>query len=331
MADCNDLFLEYLEIIRLGAANRKSLRASRNANRTRIKEYFTEELGREAPLFYGQGSYPMHTIITPESGDYDLDDGVYLQGLGTDTDKWPAASTVHRWIVDATAGYTNEPPQDKNRCIRVRYAANYHIDLPIYAMDASGRPLIFDKSADKPYESDPRAFTNWFHDNVNQRGTQLRNVVRYLKAWRDHHYSTGAAAASGLGYTILAVSNYVPKERDDLAFAETVKAIYTHMKYSGSIRKPTFPYEDLTSWWDETKRANFLAKLESLRDRSVDAIEEADKGVAAKIWKRRVFGYRFPDYEEPEDGGDDGGSTKSNSAAYVTSGPAILGNDGRSA
>lgn len=328
MADCHDLFLEYLEIIRLGPTNRKSLRTSRNANRKRIKEYFQEELGREAPLFYGQGSYPMHTIITPEDEDYDLDDGVYLQGLGTDPDKWPVASTVHRWIVDATSGYTSEPPQDKNRCVRVRYASNYHIDLPIYAMDALGKPLIFDKSADRPYESDPRAFTTWFQDNINRRGTQLRNITRYLKSWRDHHRSGGAAAASGLGYTILAVNNYVPDEGDDIAFAETVKAIYNHMKYNGTIRKPTFPFEDLTSWWDETKRANFLSKLESLRDRCVDAIEEEDKAVAAKIWQRRVFGYRFPDYE-PEDGDD--GSTKRNAAPLRTSAPAILGSDGRSA
>lgn len=327
MADCNDLFLDYLEVIRLGPLNRKSLRTSRNANRQRIKEYFTEELDRDAPLFYGQGSYPMHTIITPESGDYDLDDGIYLQGLGTEPDKWPVATTVHKWIVDATEGYTSDTPQDKNRCVRVRYAANYHIDLPIYAMDASGKPLIFDKSADKPYESDPRAFTDWFQNQIRQRGTQLRNVVRYLKAWRDHHSSGGAAAASGLGYTILAVNNYVPNERDDLAFAETAKAIYLHMQYNGSIRKPVFPQEDLTSWWDQTKRENFLLKLEALRDRSSEAIEEADKSVAAKIWKRRVFGYRFPDYDEPEDGGN----RKDHAAAQVTSRPAILGNDGRSA
>jgi hypothetical protein len=327
MADCHDLFLEYLEVIRLGAEKRKSLRTSRNANRERIREYFKEELKRETPLFHGQGSYPMHTIITPEDFDYDLDDGVYLQGLGTDIAKWPAASTVHKWIVDATAGYTKEPPQDRNRCVRARYTAGYHIDMPIYAMNAEGKPLIFDKSADSPYESDPRAYTDWYKAAVKEKGTQLRSVTRYLKAWRDHHRTTGAGATSGLGFTILAVNNFVADERDDVAFAETVKRIYTHMKYNGTIKKPTFPFEELTSWWDETKRANFLSKLESLRDRCVDAIAEEDKSVASKIWSRRVFGGRFPIYE-PE---DEGSSKKSAAAAVRTSAPAILGNDGRSA
>lgn len=327
MADCNDLFLDYLGIIRLGSVNRKSLRNSRNANRERIRGYFAEELNREAPLFYSQGSYPMNTIITPEGGDYDLDDGIYLQGLGTDLDKWPVATTVHQWIVSATERYTTDPPQDKNRCVRVRYAANCHIDLPIYAMDASGKPLIFDKGTEKPYESDPRAFTNWFHNHTKRRGAQLRNVVRYLKAWRDHHSTGGAAAASGLGYTILAVNNYVPNERDDLAFAETAKAIYLHMQFNGSIQRPVFPHQDLTSRWDQTKREKFLSKLEGLRDRSIEAIEEADKSVAAKIWKRKVFGYRFPDYNEGENG--DNGTIVSE--VHVTSRPAILGSDGRPA
>lgn len=326
MADCHDLFLEYLEVIRLGSDKRKSLRTSRNANRDRIREHFEDKLKREIPLFHGQGSYPMHTIITPEDYDYDLDDGIYLQGLGTDVDKWPAATTVHKWIVDATSGYTKEPPQDKNKCVRARYAAGYHIDMPIYAMNAAGKPLIFDKSADKPYESDPRAYTNWFQKAVNEKGTQLRSVTRYLKAWRDHHRTSGAGATSGLGFTILAVDHYVSDGRDDVAFAETVKRIYIHMKDKGTIKKPTFPYEELTSWWDATKRANFLSKLESLRDRCVDAIEEKDKSLASKIWSRRVFGGRFPIYEPEDDGG-----TKKNSAPIRTSAPPILGNDGRSA
>jgi hypothetical protein len=300
------------------------LKRSRKANRERIKEHFKEVLKREAPLFCGQGSYPMHTIITPEDGDYDLDDGVYLQGLGTDPKQWPAAATVHKWIIDAVSGYTKEPPIDKNRCVRVRYAADYHIDLPIYAMDAAGKPLIFDKSADEPYVSDPRAFTEWFQEHVNRQGAQLRRIVRYMKAWRDHHQSTGVAAASGLAFTILVTEIFVAREdRDDIALAETVKGIYTHMELNGTIRKPTFPYEDLTGWWDETKRKNFVSKLESLRDRALEAVEEEDKAVAAKIWKQRVFGYRFPDYDDTE--------SKGGAKALKTPAPAILGNDERSA
>lgn len=322
MANCHQQFTEFLNEIRLDSERKKSLRISRNENRKRIKRHFENVLGKEAPLFWGQGSYPMHTIINPLDSDFDLDDGVYLQGLGTDIEQWPAASTVHKWIVDAVSGFTSEPPQDKARCVRVRYQKDYHIDLPIYAINSENVPMIFDKNAEQPYESDPRAFTTWFQNHVKSQGGQLRRIVRYFKAWRDHQ-GGATKAATGLGYTVLAVNHFQPNDRDDIAFTETVKVICSHLKYVGTIIKPTFPYEDLTAWWDETKRANFIESIETLRDRCNDAIVENATSTASKIWAKRVFGYRFPVVENEENA--------NKSAAVVTSAPAILGNDRRSA
>src|SRR5262245_42655122 len=118
MSNCHELFQDYLEVVRIDSAKKASLRSSRNANRNRICEYFRETLKREVPRFHGQGSYKMFTMINPLDGDYDIDDGVYLQGLGTDQSKWPKAETVHCWIVNAVDGYTSTPPQDKARCVR---------------------------------------------------------------------------------------------------------------------------------------------------------------------------------------------------------------------
>lgn len=42
MADCHDLFQNYLEKISLTEAKRENLRGIRNANRSHIKEYFRE-------------------------------------------------------------------------------------------------------------------------------------------------------------------------------------------------------------------------------------------------------------------------------------------------
>jgi hypothetical protein len=323
MADSHKQFIGFLNEIRLTAERKSYLITSRTENRKRIKRHFENNLGKDSPLFWEQGSYPMHTIINPLDSDFDLDDGVYLQGLGTDPQKWPKAATVHKWVVDAVSGFTSEAPQDKARCVRVRYQKDYHIDLPIYAMNDKNVPLIFDKNADEPYESDPRAFTKWFQAHVNQKGTQLRSIVRYFKAWRDHQ-GGATKAASGLGYTILAVNNYYPSTRDDIAFTETAKNIYNHLKSAGTITKPTFPYEDLTSWWDETKRASFVQSFESLRNLCIDAIAEENLLTSTKIWAKRVFGYRFPIVENDE-------NVNKSAAVVITSAPAILGNDRRSA
>ncbi len=54
--------------------------------RDKIKKYFSEELDVKKPKFYGQGSYMMNTTVTPIDGEYDIDDGIYLEHL-KDTDE----------------------------------------------------------------------------------------------------------------------------------------------------------------------------------------------------------------------------------------------------
>jgi hypothetical protein len=319
MANCDRSFLDYLEVIRIGAAKKASLRTSRNANRERICKYFRDTLGRDEPRFHGQGSYKMFTMINPLDGDYDIDDGVYLQGLAVDQSKWPTADTVHSWIVKAVEGYTSIPPQDKARCVRVRYSGDYHVDLPIYAENALGVPMLFEKGK-APYESDPKAFTSWFLGRVKDNGEQLRRLVMYLKGWRDKQQE-GLARVTGLSLTILAANNFKSAPRDDIALVETVSRICTQMGQGGGIRKPVTPREDLAANWSPSQRSNFVEKLGALRDRGGDALAEEDEVTASRIW-RRQFGDRFPVVETT-------GQTKGR--PIRTAAPAILGYDGRSA
>lgn len=225
----------------------------------------------------------MRTGINPLDGEYDIDDGVYL-GLGTD--KVIVADSLKPYTVGSW-----RPPKalpmsrhkTKPTCVRVRYAGNYHLDLPIYAMSASDVPDFFKKGSE-PFESDPRGFTTWFQERVNRHGQQLRYIVRYLKAWRDYQQG-GAVVASGLALTILTANHFTADDRDDVALVKTVEAIYTYIEWGGSITKPVTPYEDLAADWTDNQRANFLTKLKNLRDRGRDALDEEEKSVASGIWQ----------------------------------------------
>lgn len=316
MADCHDLFCKFYEEIRLSHSKRESLRTSRTANRDRIKDHFRDVLKREIPKFYGQGSYNMHTIVNPLDDDFDIDDGVYLQCLGTDPSKWPSCETVHGWIIDATKGYTKSPPTSRANCVRVPYVG-YHVDLPCYALNAEGVPMLFRKGK-VPVESNPREFSKWFQDKVNAFGDQLRHDVRYLKAWRDHQ-GGDALLASGLGLTILASNNFIDDSRVDVSFVKTVTLIHSYMSAGGRITKPVKPYEHLDDGWTQNQRNNYIKKLQTLMDRGNDALEEVSRAVASGIW-RQIFGNRFPIVEEEN----------KNAAPLRTPYPAILGNDGRS-
>lgn len=97
MSNCHDLFIKFHDDeIYLKSDKKESLRTSRNALRDKIKKYFSEELDVKKPKFYGQGSYMMNTTVTPIDGEYDIDDGIYLEHLkDTDEGDWPTPSTVH--------------------------------------------------------------------------------------------------------------------------------------------------------------------------------------------------------------------------------------------
>ncbi|WP_432199362.1 CBASS cGAMP synthase [Anoxybacillus gonensis] len=324
LAQCNDLFLKFDEKIKLKPGKKESLRTSRNALREKIKDYFAETLKVSKPKFWGQGSYMMNTTIEPIEGEYDIDDGVYLMHLASEKEEdWPATSTVHNWIVKAVDGHTNTPPKDKNTCVRVIYKNDYHVDLPIYIKpEDAEHPKLAHKTKGW-IDSDPKALTNWFNDEVKNKGDQLKRIVRYFKAWKDYKKGDDKFP-SGMIFTILAANHFVEgyEEDDDSAFVATAQEIYDQLNSSFSLKRPVFPEEELLDEWSETAKTNFLNKLSNLIKQGQKALETEDKKEAADIW-RKIFGDRFPEYTPPEERMDKG-------YALQTSKPAVLGNHGRS-
>lgn len=299
MANTHEQFRSYLEKIRLTSARRKGLIDSREANRDRIRNHFRDNLNRPIPNFHGQGSFSMHTNLNPlAEGDYDLDDGVYIQGLGTDMSKWPSAETVHGWIVDAVKDATSEPPVNKVPCVRVRYAKDYHIDLPSYAMNDQNVPMLFELKKE-PTESDPRAFTDWFNAQAKEKGEQLKPIVRYLKGWRDYQ-GNEVKIATGLALTILAAHNFVSDDRDDVAIVNVLRAITNHLEKGHSIDKPVTPYENLAAHWTDDQRRTLIEKFKTFRDRGQDALDEEELHIATGIWQKQ-FGTRFPTTDSPKE------------------------------
>lgn len=326
LAQCNDLFLEFNEAIKLKPEKKSSLRTSRNAIREDIKKYFDETLKVTKPKFWGQGSYMMNTIIKPIEGEYDIDDGVYLEHLASkEEDNWPSTSTVHNWIMNAVKDRTSTPPQDKNTCVRVIYKDDYHIDLPIYI---KGKDMDHPKLAHKSkgwVDSDPKKLTNWFNDEVAENGDQLKRLIRYFKAWKDFK-KNGDKFPSGMIFTILAANHYLEdyEEDDDSAFIAVAKEIYDSLANNFSLKRPVFPEEELLNDWSESAKAAFLSKLSSLITNGQKALEKEKKSDAANIWIK-LFGDRFPEYTPPETE-----NRMEKGYALQTSEPAVIGNYGRS-
>ncbi|MGN7296363.1 cyclic GMP-AMP synthase DncV-like nucleotidyltransferase [Ferdinandcohnia sp. SAFN-114] len=325
MAQCNDLFIEFDRKIKLKPEKKKSLRKSRNALRVKIQNHFENNLKVTKPKFWGQGSYMMNTTIEPIEGEYDIDDGVYLVHLSSkEEEEWPAASTVHNWILKAVDGHTSTTPVNKNTCVRVIYKDDYHIDFPIYIKgDNADHPKLAHKTKGW-IDSDPKALTNWFNTEVTSKGDQLKRIVRYFKAWKDYKKGDDKFP-SGMVFTILAANYFVEgyEEDDDSALIAIAKEIYDNLSDSFSLNRPVFPEEDLLDDWSDTAKTNFLSKLSTLISNGQKALEKDKLSDAADIWIK-IFGDRFPKSNPPEE------ERVNKGYALQTSTPAILGNHGRS-
>jgi len=319
MADCSDLFQTFHERISLPSSKKEGLMQARDAIRDRIRKHFKQELNCKIPKFWIQGSYAMKTVVNPLDGEYDIDDGVYLQNLDRNKDKWPPTSTVHEWIYKAVKGHTDKEPVDKRACVRVIYSGRYHVDLPIYG-ESEELFYLAEKGENSWNESNPKGLTEWFKKEVELKGEQLRRVVRYLKAWADFKENTNGKMPSGLLLTVLAAYNHEKYQRDDTCMGATVKKIHTSVSTNFVVDNPVDNNEDLANRLTESQKETFKNLLSRLLVSAGTALKDDSRKKASETWQKE-FGDRFPVADDPD----------KQRELLKTSAPALLKNDARSA
>jgi len=316
MADCHDLFKDFFVNIKLSDSNKSKLIEARDAIGNRIKNYFKDTRKEKVPIYHEQGSYAMGTVVTPLDGEFDIDYGVYLQNL--QTNNWPSPDKVHGWIFRAVEGHTKEVPKDKRTCVRLIYAGNYHVDLPIYNSSIENSYLA-EKGEKGWHGSNPIAFSKWFIERAKKEGEQLRRIVHYTKAWADFK-SSNIKLLNSFILTILATNNFKKSDRDDVSFSSTIKNIFESVSISTVITNPVDLNEIVSERISESQWLNFNEKVSNLLENASNALKDEDKEQASKTWKN-IFGERFRIFRGPKEG----------DKPLVTTSPAILGDDGRSA
>jgi hypothetical protein len=292
MADCHKLFTDYNKDLNIKKTKRDSLKESKDILRTRIKNYFKENHPLYNPLFFIQGSYKMETMIRTKDDECDLDDGVYFKREPDVT-----ATTLQKWVYNAVEGHTTGGQQHRKKCIRVIYAGDYHIDIPVYyqLQDADGNdehPMLAVKNGDFE-ESDPKEFIEWYKDIKTE---QMVRVSRYLKGWGDFKRNN---MPSGLAMTVLTEKNFELDDRDDIALRDTLKEIKNDLKNDWECVMPTTPKDDLFADKDKTFKDNFFTALDSFIEDADAAINEECQEKASKMWRKHL-GERFPLGESKE-------------------------------
>lgn len=314
------------------------------------------------PRFFTQGSWAYKTLNAPaqQPQQADVDDGCYLPlSFLTQTDCPSVAADVffdtgEKALADLVKekGWTLS---GKSTCIRVEISDLAHIDIPLYAipdkefetlvkaLNVKRSVLEAHNVADAAMDSwevlpktkvllahreegwihsDPRPVKEWFVDQVETRGEQLRRVVRYLKAYRDWTWTSGGPSSILL---MAAASPMFVKQdrRDDQALADVVKQLPDSLRKG--VNNPVNPKESLTDRLRASSGEADMVEQAALQfedlGRRLQAALDAGNAEQACTWLQGLFGPRFPD--RPDRVKDV--AVPSAVAAAIASSPAIAG------
>lgn len=266
----------------------------------------------------------------------DLDDGIYLplsyvQDQGQPAEAAEAlfdavaacaeeVAVANQWVVD-----TSNP-----RCTRVIVSPHMHIDIPLYSIpDSDFSRLVearvqdslkkgertFTEQEEEDWDDvasdrvllatrdegwlakDPRPIRDWVNTVIEEKGEQLRRVMRYVKAWRDHQTWTMGDDPKSIMLMVAAERTFEDAilRRDDLALLTVVRGMIDVV--NGQLWAP-WPgeAEDLTARLDKHVglRADVVNRLRGFAAALDFAINTARSAEEACEKLREVLGPRVP-------------------------------------
>lgn len=256
-----------------------------------------------------QGSYKYATLIKPvHSGEeYDVDVGVYFD-WDDEQGAEPTPRQLRDWVQTELLEYEKVceelkkvaiPP--KERCSRASYVRQFHIDTPVYHLNAVSDVRRLACLSDKWEYSDPKKLYKWFKDAVGgDDRDQLRRVVRYLKAWAAVSFDDAPESRpSSIFLTVVVTEAYQDlwAQRllgldDDDALVMVIKTLHDRLFDDREVINPVDDVEDLNRMsleaWEE-----FLPRLATLRDIAERADGAEDEAAAALIWSE-AFSFLMP-------------------------------------
>ncbi|MGD0904306.1 MAG: nucleotidyltransferase [Terracidiphilus sp.] len=247
------------------------------------------------PTIYPQGSMRIGTTVKPLGREeYDLDFVCEFQvpasQMGSPLDL--LKHVAHRLREHKVY---RELLEVKNRCVRLNYANEFHLDiLPACPDPKSGRDCIVvpDRQSQAWKPSNPRGYADWFEDRcaitlfvefskhafaadaepipaqeASHEKATLKHVVQLLKRWRDIYYQNRCDEAPiSMVLTTLAAQFYrghaSASEAMTTILTEIEGAINTAMPGRIYVLNPANPSEDLSERWDDP--ASYAAFIEGI-------------------------------------------------------------------
>jgi Adenylyl/Guanylyl and SMODS C-terminal sensor domain/Second Messenger Oligonucleotide or Dinucleotide Synthetase domain len=245
-----------------------------------------------------QGSWPHRTIITPLPGkEFDADFLLHLQ----EVDEWTA--DPKEYIRQVRAAFKRsfvykDMVRKKNRCVRIGYVNDCHVDVVPHLVLADGRQVIINYKDNQFEDTNPAGFTTWMHEKDDLANGYLRVVLRLLKYLRDYKKTFSVPS---IILTTLLGERVQAWNADDLypdlptAFVNLLTALDTWLAWHPTmptITDPSCPGTTFNHRWDEDKYTNFTKWIGYYRAKAEAALKEEDKDKSTTLW-REIFGEAF--------------------------------------
>ncbi len=308
MANLEREFNEFWEKIKLSNKKDENLREKRRKIKDDIIDYFNDRDDYNVPELLLQGSMAMHTTINPLDDDYDIDCGIYIKPKDINYNKqstWPNIEDLHNIVADACQAPNRTIDTSKDTCVRVKYADEFHIDFPIYIEDTDDENFI-PRLAHKNngwIKSNALANTNYYFQQKDEKGDNLRYIIMFLKAMVDYqnydeNYEGIRTNISGFELTMMACRDYTTGAAGlDTIWHKTIEEMLKKCRdLDESLKKPVTNDE---LWKNKTQvdKKNFIKLLEFAQAKTRNAIQtQSEKD--ASIAYREIFGDRFPLVED---------------------------------
>lgn len=246
-----------------------------------------------------QGSWPHRTIIRPV-GAYDEFDADFLLLL-TENTEW--SRTPKTYLRELRAAFKRSTTyknmvRKKNRCARIGYANDCHIDVVPHLVLADGRQVIVNYADDAFEDTNPQGFTDWMKEKDDLAGGNLRRIIRLLKYLRD--FKNTFSCPSVILTTLLgervqpiyADDRYADVPTTLVSILEDLDAWLSLYLTMPRIADPSCPNTSFNHRWDDDQYATFKDRIALYAQWARDALDEEDENKAASLWQK-LFGDDF--------------------------------------
>lgn len=262
-----------------------------------------------------QGSWAHETIIKPiEGNEFDADFMLVME----EEDGWVPRQYIGA-VYDAlraTDRYKDKVTR-KDRCVRVQYANECHIDIVPYLELADGRKVIVNFDSDNEAGSDgngvweethPAAFTKWMKDQDDIANGHLRRTIRLMKYLRDHHMqfkrTKSVILTVVLGERVSAGNKVTdPAYYSDLptAFTHILEDLDAWMRANPILPElpdPSGANNNFNHRWTQASYDALAGKVETIATDARAALDCDDREESLGLWQR-LFGDDFKDPSGP--------------------------------